>query len=103
MGFSQITIGRTQELVSAKFPAELDRLYVQEFFTRIGQGSQLLRAAETSAARHGADVMWLTPWAHNARALQFYARQAYAGRGSTSFLMDSEAHENRVLCKQLGR
>ncbi|MFZ6641369.1 GNAT family N-acetyltransferase [Undibacterium sp. TC4M20W] len=101
LGFSQITVGRRQELVSAICPAELDRLYVQEPFTRMRLGSQLLHAAETSAASHGADLMWLTPWAHNARALQFYAKQNYADIGRTSFLMDGEAHENRVLCKQL--
>jgi len=101
LGFSQITVGTRQELVSARLPAELDRLYVQEPFTRMGLGSQLLHAAESIAARQGADVMWLTPWIHNARALQFYARQEYVDIGSTSFLMDGEAHENRVVCKQL--
>ncbi|MFZ6779333.1 GNAT family N-acetyltransferase [Undibacterium sp. Ji83W] len=103
LGFSQITIGTRQELVIAQHPAELDRLYVQEPFTRMGLGSQLLHVAETSATRHGADVMWLTPWVHNARALQFYARKGYADIGSTSFLMDGEAHENRLLRKQLGQ
>lgn len=57
--------------------------------------------AETTAVQHGADVMWLTPWVHNARALQFYARLGYVDVGSTSFLMEGEAHENRVLCKRL--
>ncbi|MFZ6875245.1 GNAT family N-acetyltransferase [Undibacterium sp. Di27W] len=103
VGFSQITFGTRQELVTDTHPAELDRLYVQEPFTRMGLGGQLLHTAETSAARHGADVMWLTPWVHNNRALQFYARQAYTDIGSTHFFMDGEAHENRVLCKQLSR
>jgi len=103
LGFSQITLGTRQESVIATRPVELDRLYVQEPFTRMGLGSQLLHASETSVIQRGADVMWLTPWVHNARALQFYARQGYADIGSTSFLMDGEAHENRVLCKQLGQ
>ncbi|MFZ6768298.1 GNAT family N-acetyltransferase [Undibacterium sp. Di26W] len=101
LGFSQITLGTRQELVTATHPAELDRLYVQEPFTRMGLGSQLLHAAETSAAQSGADMLWLTPWVHNTRALQFYARLGYADRGSTSFFMEGEAHENRVLCKRL--
>lgn len=103
LGFSQINIGTRQELLTARHPAELDRLYVQEAFTRMGLGSQLLQIAETTAAQHGTDFMWLTSWVHNARALQFYARQGYADIGSTSFLMDGETHENRVLCKQLGQ
>lgn len=101
LGFSQATIGTRQELIIATHPAELDRLYVQEPFTRTGLGSLLLHASESSAIQRDADLMWLTPWVHNARALQFYARQGYADIGGTSFFMDGEAHENRVLCKQL--
>ncbi|MFZ6760573.1 GNAT family N-acetyltransferase [Undibacterium sp. Ji50W] len=101
LGFSQITLGTRQELITATHPAELDRLYVQEPFTRMGLGSELLRTAEATAVQHGADVMWLTPWVHNTRALQFYARLGYADMGNTSFFMEGEAHENRVLCKRL--
>ncbi|PXX38741.1 GNAT family N-acetyltransferase [Undibacterium pigrum] len=101
LGFSQFTLGTRQESVTATHPVELDRLYVQEPFTRMGLGSQLLHASETSAVQRGAEVMWLTPWVHNARALKFYSIKGYADVGSTSFLMDGEAHENRVLCKQL--
>ncbi|MFZ6722138.1 GNAT family N-acetyltransferase [Undibacterium sp. Ji49W] len=101
LAFSQIGLETRQELVGATHPAELDRLYVQEPFTHMGLGSQLLRVAEATAVQHGADVMWLTPWVHNVRALQFYARLGYVDVGGTSFFMEGEAHENRVLCKRL--
>ena len=101
IGFAQMTAGTTQGLVQTARPAELDRLYVQEPFTRSGVGSALLRQAERAAAGHRCTALWLTPWVHNVRALTFYARHAYQNLGITTFLMDGEAIENFVLAKVL--
>lgn len=101
VGFAQITIGTKQALVQAESPAELDRLYVQEPFTRIGLGSRLIAQAESQAKALGASAMWLSPWVHNQRALAFYAKHGYRDLGATHFEMEGEQHENRVLCKIL--
>ena len=100
VGFSQVTVGRGQELVRASTPAELDRLYVQEPFTYMGIGSRLLASAEEDARTLGATAMWLTPWVHNARARQFYRKHGYVDIGATFFRLDDERHENRVIVKQ---
>lgn len=101
VGFAQLTLGTAQPLVHAERPAELDRLYVQEPFTGRGLGSALIAAAERLAAAAGADVMWLSPWVHNHRALRFYARRGYADLGSTWYTFEDERHENRVLARRL--
>lgn len=101
IGFAQITLGTPQVLLQAQRPLELDRLYVQEPFTAQGVGSRLIQRAEQQAAAAGADVMWLTPWVHNQRALRFYAKLGYADLGSTWYCFEDERHENRVLVKAL--
>jgi GNAT superfamily N-acetyltransferase len=101
VAFAQVTVGTAQALVQTETPAELDRLYVQEPFTRIGLGSRLIAQAESQARAMGASAMWLTPWVHNHRALQFYAKHGYRDLGTTWFDLDGERHENRVLCKDL--
>lgn len=75
VGFSQTTVGTGQSLAPQGKQAELDRLYVQEPFTNRGVGSRLLRAHEALAAKHGATVLWLSPWVGNDRALRFYAKR----------------------------
>ncbi len=102
VGFAQITLGTAQELVVAQNPVELDRLYVQEPFTARGVGSRLIRQAEQQAAAAGADVMWLSPWVHNHRALRFYVKHHYEDLGLTWYRFEGEQHENRVLAKALG-
>jgi len=101
VGFAQVTLGARHELAPATHPAELLRLYVQEPFTGSGLGSRLLAQAEQLARQAGADLMWLTPWVHNHRALGFYASRGYTDRGLTHFVFEGEAHENRVVVKRL--
>lgn len=101
IGFAQFTVGTAHPLVAARRPAELDRLYVQEPFTRQGVGGALWAAAVSLAAAAGATHLWLTPWVHNERALRFYARHGCVDVGVTSFVMDHESHQNRVLVKSL--
>lgn len=101
VGFAQMGLQVPHELVQARRPAELERLYVQEPFTRRGLGSALIRRCEQAAAAAGADVLWLSPWVHNTRALAFYAHHGYADLGATWYCFEDERHENRVLAKRL--
>ena len=102
VGFAHVTLRAVHALAPAGVQAELLRLYVQEPFTGQGVGSLLLAQAEQVAGRAGATVLWLTPWVHNHRALQFYGRRGYQDHGLTHFVSEGESHENRVCAKLLG-
>ena len=101
VGFAQTTIGTAQRLAPDGEPAELDRLYVQESFTSHGIGSRLLLSHEALAAQHGAEVLWLSPWVGNQRALHFYAKHEYQDYGLVFFHMGPHKVENRVYAKRL--
>ena len=101
VGFAQTTIGTKQSLAPHGKPAELDKLYVQEPFTNRGIGSDLLLAHEVLAAKHGASVLWLSPWVGNHRALCFYAKHGYEDYGLVFFHMGQHKVENRVYAKRL--
>jgi diamine N-acetyltransferase len=101
VGFAQITLGAGHELAPAGTQSELLRLYVQEPFTGRQIGTRLLNASEELSANNGASVLWLTPWVHNVRALNFYACRGYQDYGLTYFTFEGERHENRLYAKQL--
>ena len=103
VGFAQTTVGTTQALAPNGLQAELDRLYVQEPYTHLGVGSRLLNDHETLAAERGAEVLWLSPWVGNHRALRFYAKHQYQDYGLVYFYMDEHEIENRVYAKRLPR
>lgn len=101
IGFAHVCLGARQELAPDGAQSELLRLYVQEPFASRGVGTRLLGAAEEVAAGFGTDVLWLTPWVNNDRAIAFYGRRGYSDHGLTYFLLEGESHENRVLAKSL--
>lgn len=101
VGFAQVTVGQRHELAPQGHQAELLRLYVQEPFTGQKIGTWLLKESEATALAAGCDVLWLSPWVHNHRALGFYASHGYRDHGRTDHVIENESHENRVYAKQL--
>ncbi len=101
VGFGHVALGAGHDLAPPGAPSELVRLYVQEPFTGRGIGAALLREAERAASAAGSSVLWLTPWAHNRRALRFYAANGYRDYGRTWFAFEGESHENRLMAKAL--
>ncbi len=101
VGFAQVRHGVGHALVAEPAAAELDRLYVQERFAGRGVGRDLLRHAEKAAAARGADTLWLTAWAGNARALQFYPRRGYQDLGMTVYTFEGEDFPNHLFGKRV--
>ena len=102
VAFAQLSLRTGHELVTRPEAAELQRLYVQERFTGRGLGTRLIGEAEAFvSSMQGAAVMWLTAWVGNERARSFYPRRGYAELGSTQFVFQGEAHENRLYAKSL--
>lgn len=99
VGFAHVTFDGTCALAPGARQAELLRLYVQEPFTANGIGTALLLVAERLARSREVDVLWLTPWVGNARALGFYRKHGYADVGQTWYHIEGEAIENRVYAK----
>ena len=101
VGFSQVQDGKGHAQVPAAAASELRRLYVQERFTGRGVGRDLLRLAEKAAAARGAEMLWLTAWEGNVRALQFYPRCGYEDLGGTVYTIEGEDFPNRVFGKHV--
>jgi GNAT superfamily N-acetyltransferase len=101
IGFSQVRNGERGPMVPVAAASELRRLYVQEPFTGRGVGRDLLRQAEKAAAARGAEMLWLTAWEGNTRALQFYPRCGYDDLGATVYTIEGEDFPNRVFGKRV--
>ena len=101
VGFSVVRNGAGHALVAQPAAAELERLYVQEAFTGRGVGRDLLRQAEKAAAARGAEMLWLTAWEGNARALRFYPRCGYEHLGDTFYTIEGVDHPNRLFGKRV--
>jgi ribosomal protein S18 acetylase RimI-like enzyme len=79
---------------------EVLRLYVQAPFQRSGVGKALMSIAERKAFEQHVGNVWLTAWSGNARALAFYPALGYRDVGSTQYIIEGKAYENRVFAKR---
>jgi len=101
VGFSQVINDAPDPQVPEPAAAELRRLYVQQGFIGRGLGRDLLRQAEKAAAARGAEMLWLTAWAGNVRALRFYPRCGYDELGDTVYTIAGVDYPNKLLAKRI--
>ena len=101
VGYAYLQLGATHPAVTATTPCEIRRFYVDP--SRHGQGvaTMLMTEAVVEARRSGAQTLWLSAWERNPRALRFYAKQGFADRGRTTFLLGSSAQTDRLLVREL--
>ncbi|MBK8552176.1 MAG: GNAT family N-acetyltransferase [Ignavibacteria bacterium] len=80
---------------------ELCKLYVLERFYGKGIGYGLLKEAEMAVISKGKNMIWLTVYFMNSRAIAFYERNGFKYTGDTYFEIDLNKYKNRVYIKEL--
>jgi ribosomal protein S18 acetylase RimI-like enzyme len=85
IGFAMLESAGGHPAVRASNPVRLSRIYVATSHLGGGIGGRLMERciAEAEAARH--DVMWLSVWSENPRAVAFYERWGFATVGEMTF------------------
>jgi ribosomal protein S18 acetylase RimI-like enzyme len=102
VAFAQVAMDRPCPApVRAEAEVEVVRLYVHPRFQHQGIGRALMLHAERIAAGRGAGAVWLAAWAGNTRALAFYRALGYEDVGASTYAIEGQDYENRVLRKGL--
>ena len=101
VGYIHASRGARHAAVAARLPVEIVRLYVQPRFAAHGIGSALLESVEAHERSASADVVWLTAYSDNQRALDFYERRGYGDQGPVMYSFQGEDCENRLFVKPL--
>jgi diamine N-acetyltransferase len=98
LGFAEVSLVHPRPNAPTPAGQERIRLSVQPALQRKGIGSALLRRAALQAP-----TLWLTAWAGTQRALHCYRACGDHAVGATSYVLEGNAYENRLLVKQLCR
>ncbi len=81
--------------------AELNKLYILEWFCGQGIGENLLKRAEQIVLESGGIDMWLWVLESNMRAIRFYNKHHYVYIGKADFKMETNTYMNDVMIKNL--
>jgi len=80
---------------------EVKTLYIHPKHHRLGTGKALLTVSEEYCKKHSIKIVWLTAWAGNSNAIAFYRHCGFKDIGTTEYVLNDQAYENRILVKHL--
>jgi ribosomal protein S18 acetylase RimI-like enzyme len=70
---------------------ELKRLYVDTPWKDCGRAALLMDRILVECRKRGADLLWLTVWMQNHRAITFYEKTGFRLCGSETFMLGEHA------------
>ncbi len=101
LGYAKLAIGSTRKEIHTKHTIELCRIYLKKESWGKSFGSILLNKCVEEAEKRDADVIWLSVWEHNQRAIQFYERQGFEILGTHIFDLASSLHTDFIMTRNL--
>lgn len=100
VAFAQVHLrAATPASVSPSPAVEIHRIYVERSFHGAGLAGDLLAEVIKSAEHHGAAMVWLGVWEHNARAIRFYQRSGFVEVGDHVFVVGTDPQRDLLMVR----
>ena len=96
-GYAKITLGATEDGITAEKPIELNRLYSHQKFLGKGVGARLMDECFQIAQENDCDAMWLGVWEFNPRAQAFYRKYGFREVGKHIFQLGSDPQTDLLM------
>jgi ribosomal protein S18 acetylase RimI-like enzyme len=100
VGVAEIEFGKKSHAGNVT-GAELNKLYILDWFCGRGIGQRLLEEVENLVKTTGETLLWLWVLETNERAISFYRRSDFTVIGDASFKMEANTYNNRVMVKKI--
>ncbi len=100
-GYAKVTLGNSEDVITAENPIELCRLYSHQRFLGRGVGQKLMDECFHIAEVNNCDVMWLGVWEFNPRAQAFYKKYGFREVGRHIFQLGSDPQTDLLMQKEI--
>jgi GNAT superfamily N-acetyltransferase len=102
VGYATLRRGSRSLCVSARSPAEVQRIYADSSWHGRGVGAALMQACIEEARTSGCDAVWLGVWERNPRGIAFYEKWGFRRVGEQRFLVGTDSQRDHVMALTLG-
>ena len=85
IAYVRLLNGNSRKEISGESPFNISRIYLRKKFWGKGLGSLLINRCFQEAEKHKSDVIWLSVWNHNERAITFYEKFGFRKVGKHFF------------------
>lgn len=96
-GFAQLSAGTVPIQVKERLPLELSGVYVAPDWMGHGVGSALIRGSIRLAGHLGRESLWVTAWAGNQRAIDFFEGWGFSTVGGGRFRIGKRGEGELVI------
>ncbi|MBO0440674.1 GNAT family N-acetyltransferase [Candidatus Enterococcus ikei] len=100
-GYLKININDAQTETIGEDTLEIERIYIDSNFKRLGLGKTLYNKAIERAKDLNKTAIWLGVWERNFSALKFYHKMGFTQVGEHSFYMGEDEQIDLIMKKEL--
>jgi len=101
VGYAKVVLNASHESVTTQNNCRLERIYILNDFIPLKIGQQFLNFIEEKAKILKLDMIWLSVYIKNYRAIRFYERNEFKDVGELNFLVNGKEYANIVFAKKL--
>lgn len=101
VGFVKVTFRDAPEGVIAQKPLGIAQLYARKLWIGRGVGPYLMAWCLDEARTAGCDLVWLTVWEKNPRAIRFYTKWGFVEVGAQPFRFGEELQRDLVMVRRV--
>ncbi|MGX7149403.1 GNAT family N-acetyltransferase [Enterococcus ureasiticus] len=100
-GYLKINIDDAQTESIGEDALEIERIYIDLNFKRLGLGKMLYSKAIERAKELNKTSIWLGVWEYNFSAMKFYQKMGFTQIGNHSFYMGEDEQIDLIMKKEL--
>ncbi|MEH6636506.1 MAG: GNAT family N-acetyltransferase [Halioglobus sp.] len=101
IAYAQLRLNSSVEVVNARQPSELYRLYVLHEQHGSGLANQVMQEALGAAAKAKSDYIWLGVWEQNPRAITFYKKYGFSVVGDHIFTLGLDPQRDFIMAAEI--
>lgn len=98
-GYARLRRSDAPPAIPGQRPIEIVRFYSEQAWIGRGVGPALMAKCLELAASMGGDVVWLSTWDRNARALAFYEKWGFMRVGGQQFHVGDDVQSDHLLAR----
>ncbi|MBO0421680.1 GNAT family N-acetyltransferase [Enterococcus plantarum] len=100
-GYLKINVNDAQTETIEQDALEIERIYIDSDFKRLGLGKMLYNKAIERAKELNKTAIWLGVWERNFSAMKFYRKMGFTQVGAHSFFMGEDEQTDLIMKKNL--
>lgn len=101
VAYAKLNTNEKVNTLEGKKIVQIQRIYARRKALGTGVGTLLMKQCIDEALRRGMEVIWLTVWQQNTRAIEFYKKWGFEIIGEKKFIVGSKLYNDHVMSLDL--